>query len=358
MVGYGIDSMFSRHRLQAYPMIVLLLPIVAAILICDRFYPLRKEWQKTPVNDIQTTLYQRLANTGLAGDELATVGALTLGYKEELSKDLRRHFQASGAAHVLAVSGLHTGILYGLIVWILTLGGRFRPMHENRIGRWTLSLVIIAVMWGYAWLTGMTPSVVRAVVMVTMIEIGRMAYRQAISLNTVGAAAVLILLFYPSDLWSISFQLSFAATFAIIVFAREMELHIHRKDWQETRKGRVLSWMVGTIIISLAAQFGTLGITMYCFHQMSCYFLLTNLIVLPLATLLVPCGLLCVALGGTSVGVLLHYPTALLAQVMNRSVEWIESLPGSTIAVDVSLPMVGIYYVLLTCFIIFMPRHY
>ena len=337
-------------------MLVLLLPLVVAILVCDRFYPLRQPWQKTPANAMQTALYQRLAETGLSGDELATVGALTLGYKEDLGKDLRRHFQASGAAHVLAVSGLHTGIIYGILVWLLTLGGRFRPMHENRLGRCLISLVIIAAMWGYAWLTGLTPSVVRAVVMVTIFEIGRMAYRQAFSLNTVAAAAVLILLFHPSDLWSISFQLSFAATFAIVVFARETERYLHSREWDISKRGRLLSWIVGTIIISLAAQLGTLGITMYCFHQVSCYFLLTNLIVLPLATILVPCGLGCVALGGSTAGVLLHYPTYYLALAMNRSVEWIESLPGSTVAVDVSLPMAGVYYVLLLGLVLFMPR--
>ena len=126
---------------------------------------------------MQERLYHRLAKAGLHGDELATVGALTLGYKQGLDKELKRHFQASGAAHVLAVSGLHTGILYGLVWWLLTLGGRFKPRYENRAGRWTVSLIIIAVMWAYAWLTGMTPSVVRAVIMVTMVEISRMAYR-------------------------------------------------------------------------------------------------------------------------------------------------------------------------------------
>ena len=345
-------EVLSKH-LRAFPLVVLLIPLVAFILICDRFYPLHQPWHKTPPNATQTALYQRLADAGLSGDELATVGALTLGYKEELSKDLRHPFQASGAAHVLAVSGLHTGILYGLLIWLLTFGGRFRPMHENRFGRCALSLLIIAAMWAYAWLTGLTPSVVRAVLMVTIFEIGRMFYRQSLSINTVSAAAVLILLFHPSDLWSVSFQLSFAATFVIIVLARYMERHIPRKD---TDQHPVLRWIIGTIIVSLAAQLGTLGISMYYFHQVSCYFLLTNLIVLPIAAILVPCGLGCVALGGSPIGILLGHPTAFLAQVMNRSVEWIESLPGSTVEANVSLPMVGVYYGLLLGLMLFLPN--
>ena len=182
-----------NKRVQAYPMVVLLLPLVAAILLFVT-PPDRYSFAKKKPNAVQEHLYGRLAAAGLRGDELATVGALTLGYKEELGKELRRHFQASGAAHVLAVSGLHTGIIYGVLIGLLTLGGHVKPRYENRAGRWTISLLIISVMWFYAWLTGMTPSVVRAVLMVTIFEVGRMAYRQAISLNTIAAAAVLILL--------------------------------------------------------------------------------------------------------------------------------------------------------------------
>ena len=83
---------------------------------------------------LQVRLYRRLADAGLSGDELATTGALTLGYKDDIDPEVRRHFQVSGAAHVLAVSGLHTGILYGLVLWLLTLGGRFKPLYENHCG--------------------------------------------------------------------------------------------------------------------------------------------------------------------------------------------------------------------------------
>lgn len=331
-------------------MIVLLLPLVAAILLLVA--PPPRYTPRPAPNNLQQFLYQRLSNAGLSGDELATVGALTLGYKEDLDKDLLRHFRASGAAHVLAVSGLHTGIIYGLLIWILTLGGRFRPRYENRIGRWTVSLVIIIAMWGYAWLTGLTPSVVRAVLMVTVFEIGRMAYRQAFSLNTIATAAFLILLFHPTDLWSVSFQLSFTATAAIMIIARRCEPLLHRREWQKSPVGRAVAWIVGTIVISIAAQLGTLPLTMFYFHQISNYFLLTNLIVLPLATFLVPCGLATVALGGTPVGLIIGKITHFLAWTMNHAVEWIENLPGSTAYVEINLPMVFLYYALLLGFLI------
>ncbi len=360
-------------------MIVLLLPLVAAILIFVEPPPkygaraekakearaerviqeeaigLREggsaiqEWAKglqERMKGLQERLYGRLEAGGLKGDELATVGALTLGYKEELGKELKRHFQASGAAHVLAVSGLHTGIIYGILLGFLTLGGRYKPLYENRLGRRALSITVIGVMWFYALLTGMTPSVVRAVLMVTIFEIGRMAYRQAFSLNTIAAAAVLILIVKPTDLWSVSFQLSFAATTAIVLITKEFEKYTHTREWDHKWAGRIYSWIVGTFIITIAAQLGTLPITMYYFGQISNYFLLTNMIVLPVASFLVPSGLISIALGGSSAGVLFSKATKGLAWVMNHSVEWIESLPGSTTHVSIGLGMVAIYYVL------------
>ena len=179
-----------------------------------------------------------------------------------------------------------------------------------------------------------------------------MAYRQALSLNTIAAAAVLILLARPLELWSVSFQLSFAATAAIVLFVGECEKIFHRQDWANKWYGWLASWLMGTVIVSFAAQLGTLPLTMYYFGQISNYFLLTNLIVLPLATLLVPCGLLAIALGGTSLGLLVGKATYGLAWLMNHSVAWLEALPGSTTQVSVGPVMVVIYYAICICFVL------
>ena len=291
----------------------------------------------SPKPSLQKRLYQRLQAAGLQGDELATTGALTLGYKEDLDPQLRHHFQAAGAAHVLAVSGLHTGIIYGLLVALLTLGGRVRPRYENRLGRALLHGTLILAIWAYAWLTGMTPSVVRCAVMISIAEIGVICYRQALSLNTIAAAAVLILLVRPLDLWNVSFQLSFAATAAIIILTPTL-------PYKEGIKNKALLYVAGLIVVSLAAQIGTLPITMYTFGQVSNYFLLTNLMVLPLATLLVPCGLVSIALGGSWLGQMVGMATDGLAWLMNHAVGWIESLPGSTTLVHINGWMVGLLY--------------
>ena len=300
--------------------------------------------QQPPAVSLQRRLYDRLAMSGLSGDELATTGALTLGYKEDLDPALRRRFQASGAAHVLAVSGLHTGIIYMLLTALLSVGGRVRPRHEDMVGRSIVSGIVIAVMWGYAWLTGLTPSVVRCVVMITLVEAGKVFYRHSPTLNTIAAAAVWILIVRPLDLWSLSFQLSFAATAAIVIIAQDWERVLHTQEWTNRLPGKLLHWLAGTIIVSLAAQLGTLPITMYTFGQVSNYFLLTNLIVLPLATFLVPCGLAGIALGGTLMGKAVGYVTYGIAWAMNHAVGWIERLPGSCTDVQISLPMMLLLY--------------
>lgn len=333
---------------SASPMVLLLLPMVVAILLfVDR--PPKYTSGQAP-NVLQERLYGRLEAAGLSGDELATVGALTLGYKEDLNKKLKRHFQASGAAHVLAVSGLHTGIIYGLLWWLLTLGGRRKPMYENKAGRRAISMTIIVTMWGYAWLTGMTPSVVRAVLMVTLVEIGRMIYRKSLTINTVAAAAFLILMVRPTDLWSVSFQLSFAATTAIVLLVNKIQStyrYIEISRYRDSFLSRVITYFLGLIAVSIAAQIGTLPVTMYYFGQVSTYFLVANLTVLPTATLLVPCGLLTIVLGGSSGGVIVGKVTWGLAWLMNHSAGWIESLPGSTIPAHINGAMVVIYYGLL-----------
>ena len=108
--------------------------------------------------------------------------------------------------------------------------------------------------------------------------------------------------------------------------------------------------MVGIFIVSIAAQLGTLPITMYYFHQTSTYFLLTNLMVLPIATFLVPCGLVSIALGGSVAGLYFSKITWSLAWLMNHSVGWIESLPASTVSATVNGWMIGVYYVLFLLF--------
>ena len=294
---------------------------------------------------VQRRLYARYGEMGITGAEQATLGALTLGYKEDLDPALKQAFQRSGAAHVLAVSGLHTGIIYAVLLSLLTIGGRRKPLYENKIGRWALSIAVIITMWGYAFLTGLTPSVVRSVVMISVVEAGRMLYRKGNTLNCVLFAAWAILIVRPLDLFSVSFQLSFAAVIAIVLLAPTIS---SMGGWHQGWRGvlqQAGSYVIGLLVVSMAAQVGTLPLSMYYFGQCSNYFLFTNLLVLPLAGVIVVLGFGSLALGWIPVvGHWIAQGTSGVVWLLNHAVQGIESLPGAFTEKSISITAVaGLY---------------
>ena len=167
---------------------------------------------------LQHRLAQRYHELGILNQEAGTLSALTLGYREDLDPDIKRSFRQSGASHVLAVSGLHTGIIYAVVLNLLTGFGFWKPLYEDKKRRIVNGVIIIVVMVFYALLTGLSPSVCRSVLMLTLIEVAYMSYRNPIRFNSIAAAAFLILAFRPNDLFSVSFQLSFAAIVSIRLF--------------------------------------------------------------------------------------------------------------------------------------------
>ena len=274
----------------------------------------------------QHRLVERYRELGITGNELGTLAALTLGYREELDPSIRQAFQRAGAAHVLAVSGLHTGIIYAVLWTLLTGFGLWRPLYEQKWRRRILSLIIIAAMWSYALLTGLTPSVVRSVIMVTIMQTAYMCYRNPLSLNSVAAAAFLILMVRPTDLYSVSFQLSFAAVTAILLICpKAIHIPIHNK-WLSYP----VDYIVNLAMVSIAAQLGTLPFTLYYFRQCSNYFLLTNLIVIFLAWVTTMLALATLTIGWIpGLGEIIAVGVKWSVWALNTITGWIESLPGA-----------------------------
>lgn len=275
---------------------------------------------------LQHRLVERYREVGISGNELGTLAALTLGYREELDPSIRQSFQRAGAAHVLAVSGLHTGIIYAVLWALLTGFGLWRPLYEQKWRRWILSGCIIVAMWGYALLTGLTPSVVRSVIMVTIMQAAYMCYRNPLSLNSVAAAAFLILMVRPTDLYSVSFQLSFAAVTAIMLICPKA-IHIPIDNrWIS----RPVDWVANLMMVSIAAQLGTMPFTLYYFRQCSNYFLLTNVVVIFLATIITMLAFALLTVGWIpGVGEILAVVVKWLVGALNSVTAWIEGLPGA-----------------------------
>ena len=310
-------------------------------------WALRRNWQLIGHEDdmdlkglakrSQYFLYQQYRKMGIEGQELGIISALTLGYREDLDKDVQRAFSASGAMHVLAVSGLHTGIVWGIVMWILTLGVLYKPLWEDKFRRWLLNISTIVLIWTYAFLTGLSPSVMRSALMLTFWALSSLLEQQTSRWNPLLAAAVVILIVNPLALWSVSFQLSFAAVAGIMLFGSSMQQAV-------VSKGRVWQSVSGLLIVSLAAQLGTMPLTLHYFGQTSNYFALTNLIVVPMAGILLSLGFSTLAMSWCAVGEWLGWATKWCTWLLNQAVQWIESLPYSTTHMHLSeWGVIGIY---------------
>lgn len=310
-------------------------------------WALRRNWQLIGHEDdmglkglakrSQYFLYQQYRKMGIEGQELGIISALTLGYREDLDKDVQRAFSASGAMHVLAVSGLHTGIVWGIVMWILTLGVLYKPLWEDKFMRWLLNISTIVLIWAYAFLTGLSPSVMRSALMLTFWALSSLLEQQTSRWNPLLAAAVVILIVNPLALWSVSFQLSFAAVAGIMLFGSSMQQAV-------VSKGRVWQSVSGLLIVSLAAQLGTMPLTLHYFGQTSNYFALTNLIVVPMAGILLSLGFSTLAMSWCAVGEWLGWATKWCTWLLNQAVQWIESLPYSTTHMHLSeWGVIGLY---------------
>ena len=310
-------------------------------------WALRRNWQLIGHEDdmglkglakrSQYFLYQQYRKMGVEGQELGIISALTLGYREDLDKDVQRAFSASGAMHVLAVSGLHTGIVWGIVMWILTLGVLYKPLWEDKFRRWLLNISTIVLIWAYAFLTGLSPSVMRSALMLTFWALSSLLEQQTSRWNPLLAAAVVILIVNPLALWSVSFQLSFAAVAGIMLFGSSMQQAV-------VSKGRVWQSVSGLLIVSLAAQLGTMPLTLHYFGQTSNYFALTNLIVVPMAGILLSLGFSTLAMSWCVVGEWLGWATKWCTWLLNQAVQWIESLPYSTTHMHLSeWGVIGLY---------------
>ena len=285
----------------------------------------------------QYRLHEQYKQMGINGEELGVLSALTLGYREDLDKEVQRSFSASGAMHVLAVSGLHTGIVWGIVVWILSLGGWRKPLWEEKWRRWMLNISAIVLIWCYAFVTGLSPSVMRSALMLSFWSLSSLLERHTSRWNPLFSAAVIILIFNPLALWSVSFQLSFAAVASIMLVGSRMQERV-------VLRGRVLQYVGGLLMVSIAAQIGTMPLTMYYFGQTSNYFALTNLLVIPMAFMLLLLGFSTLAMSWCVIGEWLGVATQWCTWLLREAVEWVESLPGSTTQISLTeWGMIGLY---------------
>lgn len=290
----------------------------------------------------QYRLHEQYRQMGIEGKELGILSALTLGYRENLDKGVQRSFSVSGAMHVLAVSGLHTGIVWGIVVWLLTVGGWFKPLWEEKWKRWLLNIIAIVLIWMYAFVTGLSPSVMRSALMLSFWALSGLLEKQISRWNPLFAAAVIILIINPLALWSVSFQLSFAAVAGIMLIGQKMQRSI-------SLKGRMLQYVGGLLLVSVAAQIATMPLTMHYFGQTSNYFALTNLVVIPMAGVLLVLGFGTLAMSWCMIGEWLGVVTKWCTWLLRDVVERIEGLPFSSTQISLESGSVFCLYGAIVC---------
>lgn len=204
---------------------------------------------------------------GLSGNALAVASAVTLGEKKQLSDGLREVYSTSGVSHVLAVSGLHVGIM----CWFLYL---IFPSFLFRRAKWIRESVVLVILWSYAFAIGLPVSITRTLIMFSIVAVCRAANREGSALNSLGIAALIMLAVHPSALFDMSFQLSFSAVLFIVVLTPPL-MEIYKPH---TFPGRYL-WRVS--VLSISAQIGTVPLAMYHFSGFSTFVLVANLFVVP-----------------------------------------------------------------------------
>ena len=226
-------------------------------------------------------LLQRYRTAGTEGEAYAVVAALALGDKSALTKELKETYNVSGAAHVLALSGLHLGIIYGLLSLLAV--GRWR---------WLWQLLIVLSIWAFALLVGMSAGVVRSATMISIYSLLSVGGRNPLSVNVLAFTAIAMLMVNPYSLFDVSFQLSFASMAGILILMPLFECGVSMKFLMEHR---VMRWLWGMCCVSCAAQIATAPLVAYYFGRFPTYFLLTNLMAIPLVTVILYLALATVA---------------------------------------------------------------
>ena len=220
-------------------------------------------------------------NSVLDAREASIANALLLGDKAELTSSTKSAFKAAGAMHVLAVSGLHVGILLFCLQFLFK---RIRVLRKKNL----YFLTALLVLWFYAFLTGASPSVLRATIMFSFLVIGKMRGHGFFSMDILLSAAICMLLYNPNYLFDIGFQLSFSAMIAISLFFNKIKRLFFPKN-------KMLEILWDGTALCFAAQLGTVPISLFYFHQFPNYFLLTNILLVLYSFLCMFSGLLFLA---------------------------------------------------------------
>jgi len=260
-----------------------------------------------------------LKTSGLEEKQFPIASALVLGQREFLDPDTVRSYSSAGAMHVLAVSGLHVGIIYMVLNFLLKF------LDRNKRSKIVKAIILLSILWIYAMITGLSPSVLRATTMFSFIIVASAMNRNTNVYNTIAASALLLLIIDPFLIMQVGFQLSYLAVLGIIYFQPKIANWFYFKN-------KPLNYVWQITSVSIAAQLATFPLGLLYFHQFPVYFIVSNLIVIPCAFVILGLGMLTIATGFSSmISGWFGYLMNKVIWILNGGVAWIESLPFSLI---------------------------
>jgi competence protein ComEC len=307
----------------------------------------RKNGFASFISGLRHQVVQVYEKSGISNDELAVLSALTLGSRESLPEKVEKSFAMAGAMHVLAVSGLHVGIIFMVLNTLLFFMQRFK---YGKFIRW---IMMILFLWFFAFLTGMRPSVVRAVFMFSTIQTGQSLKKPPEIYNTISLSAFCLLLINPYQLTDVGFQLSYLAITGIVFFQPKIYRLLYVKN-------KIIDKIWQLFTVSIAAQLVTAPLTTFYFHYFPLYFWLTNLFVIVLTGLIIYLAVFQISIYA------LHLPYLFTGKILNLALKLlngltfkIHSLPHSLIEnINTSLFEMLLFYCMIISMTVFLMKRY
>ena len=334
----------------------------------------------------RSQLSEGFARYGITGDENAVVTAMSLGDKSGITPQLRSIYSQSSASHVLALSGMHLAIIYFMLSWIvmrimlwvhaipdllwekLPVEGntslrntiktllRFRPSEQA--WRNLTAILILSVIWLYVILVGMSPSVVRSALMLSVYGVSRMLFRKIDTITVLALTAFLTLMISPLSLFDVGFQMSYLAVFGIGVYMPRLMRLVYKENvnWSEVSPTfairNLLVWLYSTLVLSFSAQIMVMPLVAFYFHTLPCYGLLSSLVVSVTAMLIVGLSfafLISLFLPFAFVSEWVAYILNAVTHFQNVFLERITALPFAVADVNINIWQLLIVYVIIFC---------
>jgi len=342
LVGLIIIAFFLWRYVYLQSAVIILCFVVLGALLMQRAQQespqvSRLERSKNYFLSQRARLLDRLSENGVDGNVYAVVAAMALGDKSQLTKELKETYAVTGAAHVLALSGLHLSIIYTLLS-LLLCRRRWQVVSQ---------VLIIICIWSFVFLVGMSASVVRSAVMLTAYALLSLGNRNRMSVNTLAFTAIVMLIVHPLSLFDIGFQLSFLAVLSILIWYPVFEALIPQSFLMSHR---LVRWLWSLLGVSCAAQLGTAPLIAYYFGRFSSLFLITNFVVIPFTPLILYLTL--AVLFVPSIAYLLIY----IVNALNGILAFVASTPWVSITLHPSILQIIMVYVIIAATYLLIDR--